>query len=122
MSDKSVFLYEVLCHEKTSAVTSNGASNDAFYLTSGMGFASNFGEAAKLLEDVYDEDLEAIKNIEFCYLDDYVITLPREVLHKYKNEEYEDRIPCDADSHELVWKNDSCGHVYCDGNKEGSER
>lgn len=102
MNDKFVFLYEVLCHEKTSEGVSNGASNDTFYLTSGMGFASDFGEAAKLLEDVYDENLEAIKNIEFCHLDDYVITLPREVLRKYKNEEYRDRILCDENGRELT--------------------
>ena len=102
MNDKFVFLYEVLCHEETSEVVSNGASNKTFYLTSGMGFASDFGEAAKLLEDVYDEDLEAIKNIEFCHLDDYVITLPREVLRKYKNEEYADRIFCDEEGRELT--------------------
>lgn len=113
MGNKSVFLYEVLCHK---------VSDDTFYLTSGMGFAADFGEAAKVLEGVYGEDLEAIKNIEFCYLDDFVITLPREVLRKYKNEEYGDRIPCDVDGHELVWKNDSCGRVYCDGDKEGPER
>lgn len=74
----------------------------------GMGFASDFGEAAKLLEDVYDEDLEAIKNIEFCHLDDYVITLPREVLRKYKNEEYADRIFCDEEGRELT-RSVNCG-------------
>ena len=73
-----------------------------FFITSGLSFADNFGEAAAILESTYGEMLKSIKNLEFIYDDQNVITLPRDIIRNYiDGGKFVNEIPCDNEGQEL---------------------
>lgn len=77
-----------------------------FFITSGLSFADNFGEAAAILESTYGEMLKSIKNLKFVHDDQNVITLPRDIIRDYiDGEKFINEIPCDSEGRELATLN-----------------
>ena len=77
-----------------------------FFITSGLSFADNFGEAAAILEPTYGEMLKSIKNLKFVHDDQNVITLPRDIIRDYiDGEKFINEIPCDSEGRELATLN-----------------
>ena len=74
---KTVFAYEVVLYDTDQDNCGH------FFITSGLSFADNFGEAAAILESTYGEMLKSIKNLEFIHDDQNVITLPRDIIRNY---------------------------------------
>lgn len=66
---KTVFAYEVVLYD------TDQDNRGHFFITSGLSFADNFGEAAAILESTYGEMLKSIKNLKFVHDDQNVITL-----------------------------------------------
>ena len=60
---KTVFAYEVVLYD------TDQDNRGHFFITSGLSFADNFGEAAAILESTYGEMLKSIKNLEFVHDD-----------------------------------------------------
>ena len=56
---KTVFAYEVTDQD----------NRGHFFITSGLSFADNFGEAAAILESTCGEMLKSIKNLKFVHDD-----------------------------------------------------
>lgn len=65
---KTVFAYEVVLYD------TDQDNRGHFFITSGLSFADNFGEAAAILESTYGEMLKSIKNLEFIHDDQNVIS------------------------------------------------
>lgn len=77
-----------------------------FFITSGLSFADNFGEAAAILESTYGEMLKSIKNLEFIHDDQNVITLPRDIIRNYIDRgKFATEIPCNSEGQELTTMN-----------------
>lgn len=93
---KTVFAYEVVLYD------TDQDNRGRFFITSGLSFADNFGEAAAILESTYGEMLKSIKNLEFIHDDQNVITLPRDIIRDYiDGEKFVNEIPCDNEGQEL---------------------
>jgi hypothetical protein len=93
---KTVFAYEVVLYD------TDQDNRDRFFITSGLSFADNFGEAAAILESTYREMLKSIKNLEFIHDDQNVITLPRDIIRNYiDGGKFVNEIPCDNEGQEL---------------------
>lgn len=103
---KTVFAYEVvLCDTDQD-------NRGHFFITSGLSFADNFGEAAAILESTYREMLKSIKNLEFIHDDQNVITLPRDIIRDYiDGEKFVNEIPCDNEGQELKKMNQETGRA-----------
>ena len=96
---KTVFAYEVVLYDNDQ----NSYSYGHYFLTSGLSFAENFGEAAAVLENTYGEMLQSIKNLEFISDDQNVITLPRNIIRDYiDGGKFVNEIPCDSNGRELT--------------------
>lgn len=97
---KTVFAYEVVLYN------TDQDNRGRFFITSGLSFADNFGEAAAILESTYREMLKSIKNLEFIHDDQNVITLPRDIIRDYiDGEKFINEIPCDSEGRELATLN-----------------
>lgn len=97
---KTVFAYEVVLYD------TNQDNRGHFFITSGLSFADNFGEAAAILESTYGEMLKSIKNLEFIHDDQNVITLPRDIIRNYiDREKFATEIPCNSEGQELTTMN-----------------
>ena len=97
---KTVFAYEVVLYD------TDQDNRGHFFITSGLSFADNFGEAAAILESTYGEMLKSIKNLEFIHDDQNVITLPRDIIRTYiDREKFINEIPCDSEGRELATLN-----------------
>lgn len=93
---KTVFAYEVVLYD------TDQDNRGHFFITSGLSFADNFGEAAAILESTYGEMLKSIKNLEFIHDDQNVITLPRDIIRDYiDGGKFVNEIPCDSEGREL---------------------
>lgn len=97
---KTVFAYEVVLYD------TDQDNRGHFFITSGLSFADNFGEAAAILESTYGEMLKSIKNLEFIHDDQNVITLPRDIIRDYiDGGKFVNEIPCDSEGRELATLN-----------------
>ena len=97
---KTVFAYEVVLYD------TDQDNRGHFFITSGLSFADNFGEAAAILESTYGEMLKSIKNLKFVHDDQNVITLPRDIIRDYiDREKFINEIPCDSEGRELATLN-----------------
>ena len=96
---KTVFAYEVILYD------TDQNNRGHFFITSGLSFADNFGEAAAILESTYGEMLHSIKNLEFVNDDQNVITLPRNIIRDYIE------IPCNSEGQELTTMNQDASKV-----------
>lgn len=93
---KTVFAYEVVLYD------TDQDCHGHYFITSGLSFADNFGEAAAILESTYGEMLQSIKNLEFVSDDQNVITLPRNIIRDYINGgKFVNEILCDSEGREL---------------------
>lgn len=81
------FSFEAICYN------SNEYAN---YLTTGMGFAASFADAAGQVEDYCGNELIKIKSLEL-YEESSLLLLPKDVITKYARDEYPCCDPCDAD-------------------------
>ena len=96
---KTVFAYEIVLYDNDQ----NSYSYGHYFLTSGLSFAENFGEAAAVLENTYGEMLQSIKNLEFISDDQNVITLPRNIVRDYiDGRKFVNEIPCASNGRELT--------------------
>lgn len=77
--------------------------NNDYLLTSGMGFAHSYSDAADKIDKNFGDELIKIKYLEL-YEESDLLLLPREVIRKYANDEYKHEIPCDKDGNELTEK------------------
>lgn len=97
---KTVFAYEVVLYNTDQDNCGH------FFITSGLSFADNFGEAAAILESTYGEMLKSIKNLEFIHDDQNVITLPRDIIRNYIDRgKFATEIPCNSEGQELTTMN-----------------
>ena len=87
------FSYEVILYIDTNSYT----------LECGMGFAENFSDAAKQIEDYYGSDIVSIKDI-YLFEDSSLMIMPRDFIKQYKNISYVPATPCDADGYPLGQK------------------
>lgn len=96
----------VKAESETLLHTSYKDNRGHFFITSGLSFADNFGEAAAILESTYGEMLKSIKNLEFIHDDQNVITLPRDIIRDYiDGGKFVNEIPCDSEGRELATLN-----------------
>lgn len=103
---KTVFAYEVVLYDTDHDYL------DRFFITSGLSFADNFGEAAAILESTYGEMLKSIKNLKFVHDDQNVITLPRDIIRDYiDGEKFINEIPCDNEGRELATLNQNASRA-----------
>lgn len=97
---KTVFAYEVILYD------TDQYNRGHFFITSGLSFADNFGEAAAILESTYGEILHSIKNLEFVNDDQNVIALPRNIIRDYiDGGKFATEIPCNSEGQELTTMN-----------------
>lgn len=64
---------------------------------SGMGIATSFADAAKQIEDYFDNDLVSIQRLEL-HEENHLIFLPEGCIEEFKRTEwdgYSSQIPCD---------------------------
>lgn len=90
------FSFEVILYDEFD-------ENNDYLLTSGMGFAHSYGDAADKIDKNFGNELVKIKHLELYEENDFLL-LPREVIDKYANDKYEYEIPCDEDGNELTTK------------------
>ena len=103
---KTVFAYEVVLYD------TDQDNRGHFFITSGLSFADNFGEAATILESTYGEILKSIKNLEFIHDDQNVITLPRDIIRNYiDGGKFVNEIPCDNKGRELATLNQNASRA-----------
>ena len=93
---KTVFAYEAVL------LDTDQDNRGHFFITSGLSFADNFGEAAAILESTYGEMLQSIKNLEFVNDNQNVITLPRNIIRDYiDGGKFVTETPCNSEGQEL---------------------
>lgn len=76
--------------------------DETYYLTSGLGFCTSYGDAASQLEENYGNELISITKLTLL-AEGNLVMLPLDVLSKIKKEEYFDPsyLKCDADGNLL---------------------
>lgn len=81
------FSFEAVCYD---------SDEHENYLTTGMGFATSFANAAGQVETYCGNDLIKIKSLEL-YEESSLLLLPKEVITKYARDEHPFHDLCDAD-------------------------
>ena len=76
-----------------------------YFREAGIGFADNYAEAARMLEESFGEDLVRIINI-FLMEDGDLLRLPEEYISVIENETFEP-IECDANGRPIINKKES---------------
>ena len=103
MDKKYKFVFKVLLYDDCSST--------GYYKEAGVGFAQDYAEAAREIEEYYKNSLMEIQELSLSSNEGNIAQIPYDVYNVYKNEdEFGYALECDANG-TVVEKSDSFEHT-----------